>query len=158
MKLRALFTAGVMALGFALTANAADVAVNSDKNDVAIGGYDAVSYFTEDAPVKGSSEYTAVYQNTIYQFSSKKNRKLFKADPAKYAPQFGGFCAYGVTKHRKFDADPEAYKIVDGKLYLNLNKSVQKRWLKDEAENISEGSEIWGEIVSLTDDELKDKF
>lgn len=160
MKFKTLFSAGVMALGLAFSAlvNAGNIEVNTDENDVAVEGYDTVAYFTENAAVEGSAEYTAVHHGAIYKFSSKKNRDLFKENPEKYLPAYGGFCAYGVTKYRKFDIDPEAFKIVDGKLYLNLKKSVQKRWVKDLDDNISEGNEAWGEIVALTDKELKDKF
>lgn len=137
-------------------AQAADIDVNVDKNDIAIKGYDPVSYFVEGSPVKGSADYTATYKNAIYKFSSAKNRNAFQSNPDKYAPQFGGHCAFGVTKERKFDTDPTAWKIVDGKLYLNLNKDVQKVWLKDVPGNIATANDIWPTIKKHTDEELQE--
>jgi len=125
--------------------------INVTENDVAISGYDAVAYFTDSEPTKGKAKFTATHEGAIYQFASKGNRDLFKADPEKYAPQYGGFCAFGVTKNRKFAADPEAWRVVDGKLYLNLNKNVQKIWLEDVPGNIEQAEEIWPEIQGSTD-------
>lgn len=136
---------------------AADIDANADINDVAIKGYDPVSYFTDSKPVKGSTEYTATYKNAIYQFSSADHRDLFRENPEKYAPQFGGFCAFGVTKERKFDTDPTAWKITDGKLYLNLNKNVQKLWLKDVPGHIASADDIWPEIKGYSDAVLEDR-
>ena len=101
--------------------------------------------------MKGTSDFTATYKNAIYKFSSEENRDAFKADPAKYAPQYGGFCAFGVTMNRKFDTDPLAFKIVDEKLYLNLNAKVQKRWLTDVDGFISTAEQNWGGIADKTD-------
>jgi YHS domain-containing protein len=76
---------------------AADIDMNTDSNDVALHGYDTVAYFTQRKTVKGSDKYTATYKNAIYQFSNAVNRELFRGNPAKYAPQFGGYCGMGVT-------------------------------------------------------------
>ena len=142
-------------LAIAASSFAADIDISADENDLAIKGFDPVAYFTESQPTKGSKEYTATYKNAIYQFSSAENRDLFKAAPAKYAPQFGGFCAFGVTKGRKFDTDPTAWRVVDGKLYLNLNHNVQKDWLKDIPGYITVGNETWTNIRSFSDNALK---
>lgn len=96
----------------------------------------------------------ATHKNAIYQFSSAQNRDLFIQNPEKYAPQYGGFCAFGVTMERKFDTDPTAYKIVDNKLYLNLNSDVQKRWLTDIPGFINTAENNWGGIKSKPDSEL----
>ncbi len=136
---------------------AADIDVNANLNDVAIKGYDPVAYFVKGGPVQGSTRYTATYKNAIYQFSSADNRDAFRDNPEKFAPQFGGFCAYGVTKERKFDTDPTAWKISDGKLYLNLNKSVQKTWLRDVPGNIVAANGIWSDIKDHTDEQLEDR-
>ncbi|WP_293136654.1 YHS domain-containing (seleno)protein [Moritella sp.] len=80
---------------------AANIEVNANSNDIAISGYDTVSYFTKGTPTKGSNNFTAAYNGAIYQFSSADNRDLFKADPSKYAPQYGGFCAMGVALNKK---------------------------------------------------------
>lgn len=136
---------------------AADIDQSADANDVAIKGYDTVAYFTEGKPVQGSSDFTATYKNAIYQFASAENRDLFKADKAKYAPAYGGYCAFGVAFERKFDTDPTAWKIVDNKLYLNLNKDVQSKWLKDVPGYIVESEGNWPEIKSVADAELAKK-
>lgn len=136
---------------------AADIDVNANLNDVAIQGYDPVAYFVKGGPVQGSTRYTATYKNATYQFSSADNRDAFRANPEKFAPQFGGFCTYGVTKERKFDTDPMAWKISDGKLYLNLNKGVQKTWLKDVPGNIVAANGIWSDIKNHTDEQLEDR-
>jgi YHS domain-containing protein len=131
---------------------AADVDVNANANDLAIHGYDAVSYFTESKASKGSHKYTATYKSAIYQFSSEENRELFQDNPEKFAPQFGGFCAMGVALNRKLDIDPAAWEIVDEKLYLNLNKAVQKKWLSDVPTHLETANRVWSGIqgVSIT--------
>lgn len=136
---------------------AANPDVNADENDVAIKGYDPVAYFTEQAPKQGSDKYTASHGNAIYHFSSAKNRDLFKNDPEKYAPQYGGYCAMGVALEKKFDTDPEAWKVVDGKLYLNLNKAVQKKWSKDVTGNLKTANANWNEIRYSTSEYLANK-
>lgn len=134
---------------------AADIDVNANANDIAIQGYDPVAYFTQATPTKGLATYTATYKNAIYHFSSDKNRDLFRSNPAKYAPQYGGFCAFGVTKGRKFNTDPTAWRVVDGKLYLNLNKDVQKIWLEDIPGYITNANESWTTIKTFTDATLE---
>jgi YHS domain-containing protein len=133
---------------------AADIDVNATANDVAINGYDAVSYFTQSKAVKGSQKYTASYKSAIYQFSSEGNRDNFRMNPEKYAPQFGGFCAMGVALNKKLDTDPTAWKIVDGKLYLNLNHAVQKKWLSDVPGYVVSANRIWSGIQGVSVTEL----
>jgi len=115
----------------------------TDKNDVILAGHDAVAYFTENKPVKGDAKYTAVYEGAIYRFSSAKNRDVFQKSPAKYAPVYGGFCAYGMTFGKKFEIDGKAFKVVDGKLYVNKNLDVAKAWKKDIPKHISEANAQW---------------
>ena len=92
-----------------------------DEDGLAVGGYDVVAYFSDTA-VKGRMDLTAKYDNATYRFSTKKNRDMFRENPAKYAPQFGGYCAWGIAaKGAKFSINPETYDIVDGKLYLFFN-------------------------------------
>mgnify|MGYP000671533518 CR=1 FL=1 len=133
---------------------ASNIEVNANGNDLAIKGYDTVSYFTKGAPTKGSDEFTAAYNGAIYQFSSAHNRDLFQSQPSKYAPQYGGYCAFGVAMEKKFDTDPLAWKIVDNKLYLNLNKDVQKKWLTDVPGYLNLSSENWTDIKSVAADQL----
>lgn len=130
--------------------------LNLDENSVAIKGYDPVAYFTEKDATKGSSKYTATHKGAIYHFSSAANRDAFNAAPNKYVPQYGGYCAFGVTKHRKFDIDPTAWKVEGDKLYLNYNKKVQGIWLEDIEEHIENSEAIWPEIKSSSDAYLKE--
>ena len=124
--------------------------VNIGTNDVAIHGYDPVAYFTNSKAVEGSAEFTATHDGAIYRFASKKNRDLFKADTEHYAPQFGGYCAMGVALNKKLDVDPQAFYIDEGKLYLNLNKNVQKKWLTDVDGHVKSADRIWSGIEGLS--------
>ncbi len=146
-------TAGTFLLVSSLSF-AADIDMNADVNDLAIQGYDPVSYFTESTPAIGNANYTATYKGGIYRFSSEDNRDLFKSNPIKYAPQFGGYCAFGVSMEKKFDTDPLAWKIVENKLYLNLNKKVQKKWLTDVSGYVSKADSSWGDIKSVAVNDL----
>lgn len=110
------------------------------------GGYDPVSYFTESKPVRGNGKYTAEYEGVTYLFSSEANRNAFDKDPAKYLPAYGGYCAYGVAVGKKFWGDPEVWEIVDGTLYLNLDKSIQQEWDKDKPGYITKADSNWGAI------------
>lgn len=90
----------------------------------------------------------------IYVFANKKNRKMFEANPEKYIPAYGGYCAYGVAVGNKFIADPELWMIEDGKLYLNLDTDIQKKWLKDIAGYIDKANSNWMKIRNKTPFEL----
>ena len=144
-------------IGFSALAYSADVDMNADKNDLAISGYDTVAYFKEGKAKVGSNKYMATYKNAVYQFSSEQNRDEFRRNPEKFAPQYGGFCAMGVALDRKLDVDPTAFKIVDNKLYLNLNKSVQKKWLSDEKTYIETAEQNWPDIRRVSDEVLADR-
>ena len=133
---------------------AANIDMNADANDLAIKGYDPVSYFSKSEPELGNADFTATYKGGIYRFSSASNRDTFNQNPTKYAPQYGGYCAFGVAMEKKFDTDPLAWKIVDGKLYLNLNKDVQKKWLTDVPHYLSLSNENWADIKSIAADKL----
>ena len=130
------------------------IAVNVDESRLAIKGYDPVAYFTEAKPVQGSSQFSAQHLGATYFFSSAQHQSMFESDPNKYAPQYGGYCAYGVSKEYKFDIDPEAWAVVDGKLYLNLNEKVQNRWVTNKEELIVEANSIWTQIVDKPVTEL----
>jgi len=147
-KLKFAFAAATLAAS-SLTF-AADIDMNADANDIAISGYDTVSYFTDSQPTLGSAEFSATYKNTIYQFSSEENRDLFRANPAKFAPQYGGFCAMGVALEQKLPVDPTAWHIRGDKLYLNLNKAVQKKWNSDIPGHIETAEDNWPEIKTKT--------
>ena len=155
MKFSKLFKllSSVVLLSFAAVIQAGHD-TETDKNDVILAGHDAVAYFTENKPVEGSGKYTAVYKNAIYQFSSAKNRNTFQANPEKYAPQYGGFCAYGMTFGKKFEIDGKAFEIVDGKLYVNKNLSVYKEWKKDISGNITVANAKWPTVENIAANKL----
>jgi YHS domain-containing protein len=135
-------------------ANSSIEAVNVDVNRVAIKGYDPVAYFTQAKAVQGQAQYSSEYNGAIYQFASEQHKALFDKEPVKYAPQFGGYCAFGVTQEKKYDVDPNAWAVVDGKLYLNLNAGAQRVWDKDRAGNIASGDSIWLDIENKSASEL----
>jgi YHS domain-containing protein len=147
---------GALALAMVLTpfASFAEDEVNI-VDGVAVHGYDVVSYFTEGKPVEGNGEFTATHDGATYQFSSADNRDKFVADPVAYAPQYGGYCAFGTAMGRKFDGDPTAWKIVEDKLYLNLNKDIQARWIKDIPGFIKGAENNWPIIESVSDATLE---
>ena len=105
----------------------------STQTDTAINGYDSVAYFTQNAPVKGQDAFIFDWKGAKWKFSSAANLELFKSNPEKYAPQYGGYCAYGVAKDDLVKVDPEQFTVFEGKLYLNYDASVQKDWNKDRA-------------------------
>ncbi|MGB3726110.1 MAG: YHS domain-containing (seleno)protein [Glaciecola sp.] len=129
-------------------------AINVDESTLAIKGYDPVAYFTLNTPTLGSSEYSSVYQGATYHFSSAEHLAAFNDNPAKYAPQYGGYCAFGVSKGFKYDTDPESFAVVDDKLYLNLNKKVQSIWAKQKDELIIDANGYWVDIENTPSSEL----
>lgn len=112
----------------------------------AIRGYDPVAYFTVGKPVPGDSTLAYSYQGANWYFSSAQNRDLFKANPDKYMPQYGGYCAYGTSQGHKAPTQPDAWTINDGKLYLNYNANVKTRWDKDRPGLIKKADDIWPTI------------
>lgn len=117
--------------------------LNLDARGVAIHGHDPVAYFVDGKATAGRPEHRATVGAATYWFASEANVQLFKADPAKYEPQYGGYCAYGVAQGYKPDIDPTAFRIVEGKLYLNLSPAVQKRWTEDIPGHISRANKNW---------------
>ncbi|WP_420412870.1 YHS domain-containing (seleno)protein [Roseibium sp.] len=113
------------------------------KDPLALTGYDPVSYFSGRAPVKGISDFTANHRGLTYRFVSAQNRETFTANPKKYAPQYDGYCAYGVSRGYKVGVDPLAYKVVEGKLYVNYSRSVQRTWSRDIPGYIAKAEENW---------------
>ena len=134
---RNLLLAGAAALFFSTSAMA-EPPVNTLKNsffggrtDTAINGYDTVAYFTVGKPVKGLDNLAYEWMGAKWKFSSQANLDLFKANPEKYAPQYGGYCAYGVTQDGLVKVEPHLFTVRDGKLYLNYDDGIQAKWLKD---------------------------
>jgi YHS domain-containing protein len=121
-----------------------------EKDGAAIKGYDPVAYFTENKPVPGSPAYQAEYKGSTFRFASQAHRDAFMADPERYAPQYGGFCAFGTAGGYKAAIDPAAFTIVDGKLYLNYNADVQKQWARDIPGFISKADKNWPQVTGTT--------
>ena len=135
--LRGLFIALLVAISFSA---AAAKPINTLKNsffatptDTAINGYDSVAYFTKNAAIKGLDAHTFDYKGAKWKFASDANLELFKGSPEKYAPQYGGYCAFGVANDNLVKVDPDQFTVYEGKLYLNFDAAVQKDWLKDKA-------------------------
>jgi len=121
---------------------------------LAVHGYDVVAYFTKGEPTVGRAKYSAVYNDATYRFASEEHLDAFEENPERYVPQYGGYCAYGVAVGAKFDGDPHLWRIVDGKLYLNLNEDIQETWEKDIPCNIDKADRNWRRIVHKTPQEL----
>lgn len=101
------------------------------RTDTAIRGYDPVAYFTDSKPVKGSDAFTYSWNGAKWKFASQAHLDQFKAEPTKYAPQYGGYCAYGVATDHLVKIEPDQWSVVGGKLYLNYDADVSKKWKKD---------------------------
>ena len=114
-------------------------------NDGAINGYDPVSYHKE-KPIKGTDNYSYKWKDATWYFANEENLSLFKTDPERYAPQFGGYCAYGMAEGHKAPTQPDAWTIVDGKLYLNYNKEVLSRWSENRDEFIKQAEGNWSSV------------
>ncbi len=118
------------------------------ENGIAIRGTDTVAYFSDSKAVKGNSKYQYKWKGANWYFSSAENRDLFAQNPEKYAPQYGGYCAYGMAKGQLAPIDPNAWSIVDGKLYLNYSKRVKELWEKDIPGHIAIADKNWSKIAS----------
>ena len=126
----------------------AEKPVNTTFFGVAIKGYDPVAYFTDNKPMKGDAKFSHEWTGAKWHFSSAEHRELFQADPTKYAPQFGGYCAWAVSQNYTANSDPErAWKVVNGKLYLNYNREVQQKWETDVPGNIAKGDVNWPKLL-----------
>ena len=121
----------------------AEKPINATLFGVAIKGYDPVAYFTVSKPGKGESDFTYEWNGATWRFASTAHRDAFKTEPEKYAPQFGGYCAWAVSQGETAGIDPGAWKIVNGKLYLNYSLEIQKKWESDVPGNISKAEVNW---------------
>ena len=124
----------------------------SAEKGVAIQGYDPVAFFTLGKPQQGSAEHSFVYEGATWRFASSENLAAFKSDPARFAPQFGGYCAWAVSQHYLAPGDPNYWKIVDGKLYLNANARAKELWEADQVDAIKRGHANWPEVLSDNQD------
>jgi len=149
MKIRTILAAAVVmapALIAPPPAASAPPPVNAASDNIAVQGYDPVAYFKDGKPVKGSKDFTVTHQGAEFRFASAANRDAFKKDPAKYAPQYGGYCAWAVSQGYHAKGDANHWKIVDGKLYLNYNASVQKKWEADVPGFIAAANAEWPKL------------
>ena len=149
-----LFPAGLTAALFAAFALVAfPAAAKKDEiytgsfSNKAVGGYDAVAYFTDGKPVKGSSDYTFRHKGAVWFFANQQNLDTFKADPDAYTPQYGGYCAWAVAQGKLAKGDPRHWHIKDGRLYLNYSRSINETWLKDVPGYIQEADKNWPQIL-----------
>jgi YHS domain-containing protein len=116
-------------------------------NKVAVSGYDPVAYFTEQKPVKGDAKFATSYKNVQWHFSSAENRDKFVAAPERYAPQYGGYCAWAVSQGSTASGDPQYWKIVNDKLYLNYDAQVQKKWEASIPSFIQQADKNWPTVL-----------
>jgi YHS domain-containing protein len=120
--------------------------INATAENLAVKGFDTVAYFTEQTAVPGNPQYSFIWNGAKWYFSSAENMEKFKAAPETYAPQFGGYCSFAVSKGYTADADPQAWKIVDGKLFLNYNQKVKEMWEAEQEQRIRDGEKNWREF------------
>jgi YHS domain-containing protein len=120
---------------------------NLDKNGVAIQGYDPVAFFTQNKPVKGSAQFQSSYKGATYYFATAEDKSAFDAEPAKYEPQFGGYCAYGVSQGHLAPVKIEAFQIVNGRLLMQYDLDVKGKFNKDQAGNLRKADTNWPELV-----------
>lgn len=117
--------------------------VNVDAKGVAVKGYDVVNYFLKNTAVKGSQQYSTQWDGATWYFQNEQNRELFELNPKYYAPEYGGYCAYGVTQNAKADIDPEAFSVYKDHLYLNVNSQVKRYWESNKEMNINTADANW---------------
>jgi YHS domain-containing protein len=133
-----------------LAAGAAHAAepVNTNGSPLALGGYDVVAYFTEGKPVAGQAAHEAQWNGARWHFASAAHRERFLAEPERFAPRYGGYCAYAVSRGYTAPVAPEAWRIVDGRLYLNYSKDVQKLWEREIPANIKKADTHWPGVLA----------
>lgn len=130
------------------SAHAKDPIYTSTFSNNAIKGYDTVAYFTQGKAVKGDSDYSTEYKQAKWLFSSQENLDLFTANPEKYAPQYGGYCAYAVAQNTTASIKPELFTIHNGKLYLNYNQKFNNKWLGSKEQYIIDADKNWPAVLS----------
>lgn len=145
-----LFTIGLICAGILISAGGAmaESRINQTFTGKAIDGYDPVAYFTQRKPVEGKSQFSHEWNGATWLFATAANQQAFANDPEKFAPKYGGYCAWAVSEGYTADIDPESWKIVEGRLYLNYSKSVQQTWEKDVPGNIAKADKNWPGIQS----------
>ncbi|MFM9862770.1 MAG: YHS domain-containing (seleno)protein [Micropepsaceae bacterium] len=143
----ALAVAGALFSATAASARDADVYTGTFSS-LAVGGHDPVAYFKAGRPVAGVAQFSLEHMGATWRFASKENLDAFRANPAAYAPQYGGYCAWAVSQNYTASGDPRYWKIVNGKLYLNYDGSVQATWEKDIPGFIAKGDRNWPAVLN----------
>lgn len=148
MLLPVFAVAGLLTATAAPPARAGDDPVHTGRfSNLAVNGYDPVAYFRAGRPVEGRRDLEYDWNGATWRFSSRENLEAFRADPAGFAPQYGGYCAWAVSQGYIASADPAAWRIVGGKLYLNYSRSVQKTWAQDIPGNIAKADANWPRVL-----------
>ena len=142
MNLKSVF----VTLAALLVASGPALAENYAQSAPAVQGYDVVSYQTAKRPVRGTGHFVANYDGATYLFASQENLETFNKNPGRYAPAYNGYCAFGVSVGKKFHSDPEVYRVVNNRLYLNLDARIQDDWLKDVPGRIKTADQNWKDI------------
>lgn len=143
----ALVVGALVVAGLAAPAVAAPAVYVPKGHEVALGGYDPVAYFTDSKALKGDPAFTQQWKGATFQFASADHRDRFAADPARYAPQYGGYCAWAVAHGALASGDPQQWTIHDGKLYLNYNADIRARWTADIPRYVSQADSHWPGVL-----------
>ncbi|MBO9446552.1 YHS domain-containing (seleno)protein [Ruegeria sp. R14_0] len=147
MPIRQTLFGAIAALTLVSAAHAQDMPVYFESDGAVMAGFDPVSYFQGNAPVRGMPEYAVIWKGAEWHFASAENRDLFESNPRAYAPQFGGYCAYAMAQGLLKSTDPMLWDMVDGRLYLTHSPEVEKVWRGDRAEFIEMAEENWPVIL-----------
>jgi YHS domain-containing protein len=152
MKSKTLLAATLAGLAATLAipapALAADPIYTGLLSNTALSGYDTVAYFTQGRPVKGDAKFAVTYKGAQFRFANANHLAAFKANPAKYAPQYGGYCAWAVSQGYTASADPSVWKVVNGKLYLNYNQDIGQKWSKNIPGFIAAANRNWPSVLA----------
>ncbi|MEM7441669.1 MAG: YHS domain-containing (seleno)protein, partial [Pseudomonadota bacterium] len=150
LKLLRQLAAATVLIAAASTASAAALKQDeiwTDMHGRALKGYDAVAYHLERKPVRGEEVYELEWKGAKWLFSTAENMEKFRADPERWAPQYGGYCAWGIAKDRVVGINPTIFRIFDDKLYLNLNMKVHKEWLGSHHGFRARADDKWPDIL-----------
>jgi len=148
LRCATLFLAAVAAASsIPAIAYGAEAPVFTDRSGLAIRGFDPVAYFDEGRPVSGAELHEHRWRGAVWRFATEAHRDAFAADPERFAPQYGGYCAYAMSLGKKAPIDPEAWDVVDGRLYLNKSPGVREDWLRDRDSRIRRADKHWAQLL-----------